>query len=97
MAALNQTYRNKEGPTNVLAFPMREGEFSHVNPDLLGDVVISIDTAKREAEEMGVSLEERFYFLLVHGILHLFGFDHETDEEAEEMDRKTEEIFKMIA
>jgi rRNA maturation RNase YbeY len=96
MAELNQTYRNRTGPTNVLAFPMHEGDFSDLNPELLGDVVISIDTAAREAEEMVLSLEQRFNFLLIHGVLHLFGFDHETDDDETAMDQKTEELFKMI-
>ncbi len=96
MAGLNQTYRNRTGPTNVLAFPMHEGDFPDLNPELLGDVVIAMDTAAREAEEMGLSLAHRFDFLLIHGVLHLFGFDHETDEAAEVMDDKTEELFKII-
>ena len=97
MAGLNQTFRNRTGPTNVLAFPMHEGDFSDINPELLGDVVISIDTAAREAEELGLTLDQRFDFLLIHGVLHLFGFDHETDDDAAaEMDEKTEALFKMI-
>lgn len=97
MAELNQTYRNKVGPTNVLAFPMQEGDFADINPELLGDVVISIDTTTREAVEMGISVEQRFDFLLIHGVLHLFGYDHETNEEdAAEMDEKTEELFNSI-
>lgn len=97
MAGLNQTYRNKTGPTNVLAFPMQEGDFAGINPEILGDVVISMDTAAREAGEMGLTLEQRFYFLLIHGVLHLFGHDHERgDAEAEEMDATTEALFKRI-
>jgi len=96
MAELNQTYRNRPGPTNVLAFPMHEGDFSDINPELLGDVVISIDTTVREAAEMGLTMEQRFKFLLIHGVLHLFGFDHETDDEAEIMDEKTEALFKYL-
>ncbi|MFZ2631433.1 MAG: rRNA maturation RNase YbeY [Desulfosalsimonadaceae bacterium] len=96
MAGLNLTYRNRTGPTNVLAFPMHEGDFSGINPELLGDVVISIDTTAREAEEMGLTLAQRFDFLLIHGVLHLFGFGHETDDEAEIMDEKTEALFKHL-
>lgn len=97
MAGLNQTYRNKTGPTNVLSFPMHEGEFSDLNPEILGDVVISMDTTHREAEELGLTLEQRFYFLLIHGVLHLFEFDHERgDAAAAEMDEKTEALFKLI-
>jgi len=97
MADLNQTYRNKTGPTNVLSFPMHEGDFADLNPEILGDVVISMDTTNREAQEMGLTMEQRFYFLLIHGVLHLFGFDHERDDEAAaEMDEKTEALFKTI-
>ncbi len=97
IAQLNQQYRNRTGPTNVLAFPMHEGDFSEVNPEMLGDVVISAETAAREGKELGFSFTQRFNFLLVHGILHLFGYDHETGEdEAIEMDQKTEELYELI-
>ena len=77
IAQLNRQYLNRPGPTNVIAFPMREGEFADVSPYLLGDVVISVDTAEREGNESGMALESRLDGLLVHGILHLFGYDHE--------------------
>jgi probable rRNA maturation factor len=97
MAALNQQYLNRTGPTNVIAFPMREGEFSHISPGLLGDVVISIDTAQIEGERGGISTEERFIELLVHGILHLFGYDHENDEaEALRMEEKSQALLRII-
>jgi probable rRNA maturation factor len=94
---LNQNYLNRPWPTNVIAFPMREGDFSDVNPQLLGDVVISIETAKREALHSGISTEERFIQLLVHGILHLFGFDHEkSEQDTRKMDQKSNELIKLI-
>jgi probable rRNA maturation factor len=97
IAELNQQYLNRMGPTNVIAFPMREGDFSQTSPGLLGDVVISIDTAEKEAELGGISTEARFLELLVHGILHLFGYDHETDEtEALRMEEKSQEILRVI-
>jgi probable rRNA maturation factor len=97
IAELNQQYLNRSGPTNVIAFPMREGAFSDVTPDLLGDVVISVETAKKEGLSGGISVEERFEELLVHGILHLFGYDHEQDEtEAAIMFKKSEDILKQI-
>ena len=61
---------------------MQEGEFASINPDLLGDVVISADTAAREAEDAGITFHERLVFLLLHGILHLTGYDHERSGEA---------------
>jgi len=94
---LNKNYLNRSGPTNVIAFPMKEGDFSDINPQLLGDVVISIETAGREALQSGISTEERFAQLLVHGILHLFGFDHEkSEQDARKMEKKSNELLKLI-
>lgn len=98
IALLNKQYLGRKGPTNVIAFPMSEGEFPEITPRLLGDVVISADTASREAGEMGISLEERFTQLLIHGILHLSGYDHEASEQqAREMDQKAEALLRAIA
>jgi len=97
IAGLNRQYRDRTGPTNVLAFPMHEGEFAGVNPELLGDVVISAETVAREAEALGFEFNQRFDFLLIHGMLHLFGYDHEISEAEEmKMDRKTEELYQLI-
>ena len=97
IAVLNKNYLNRSGPTNVIAFPMQEGDFVGVSPNLLGDVVISIDTAEREALTAEIHPEERFLELLIHGILHLLGYDHENDEkEAVRMEKKTRELMKSI-
>jgi probable rRNA maturation factor len=97
IAVLNKEYLHREGPANVIAFPMREGNFSDINPQLLGDVVISTETANQEGEEANISMEHRFTQLLVHGILHLFGYDHEkTEQEAVEMEKKSQELLKLI-
>lgn len=94
---LNRKYLNRDGPTNVIAFSMREGEFSHFSPQLLGDVVISTDTAAKEAKYSGMTMEKRFNELLVHGILHLFGYDHETSEQdAQEMELMNQELLGLI-
>jgi len=94
---LNQKFLNRPGPTNVIAFPMREGEFAGISPQLLGDVLISIDTAQREGELSGISTAERFDQLLIHGILHLLGYDHETSvDDARRMEEKSEELLKFI-
>ncbi|MCG8563939.1 MAG: rRNA maturation RNase YbeY [Desulfobacterales bacterium] len=94
---LNQTYRGVDRPTNVLSFPMQEGEFSQITPGLLGDVVISVETAEQEAQSAGVTLDQRMSQLLVHGILHLVGFDHERGEdEAREMEEKSLALLKHI-
>lgn len=97
IAELNQQYLNRSGPTNVIAFAMREGEFSDVSPQLLGDVVISADTAAQEAQIAAIGMERRFDELLVHGILHLMGYDHETSaEEARVMDDKSRQLMKLM-
>jgi probable rRNA maturation factor len=94
---LNRKYLKRNGPTNVIAFSMREGEFSHFSPQLLGDVVISTDTAAKEAQLSGMSIKQRLNELLVHGILHLFGYDHETSEQdAKEMEIKNQELLGLI-
>jgi probable rRNA maturation factor len=94
---LNRKYFDRAGPTNVIAFPMREGEFSHLSPQLLGDVVISADTAEKEARDSGMSTEQRFKELLVHGILHLFGYDHViSEQDARKMEIKSQELLKLI-
>jgi len=97
IASLNSEYLNRNGPTNVIAFPMREGEYSEITPHLLGDVVISADTALREGQIAGIPIEKRMTELLVHGILHLLGYGHETDEaEALAMEDKSRTILSII-
>jgi len=94
---LNKNYLNRSGPTNVIAFPMKAGDFSDINPQLLGDVVISIETAGREALQSEISTEKRFAQLLVHGILHLFGFNHEKNkQDARKMEKKSNELLRLI-
>ena len=94
---LNANYRGMDKPTNVLSFSMQEGEFGDISPGLLGDVIISADTAKREADDAGITLEERMSQLLIHGILHLSGMDHELGEDAAEaMEAKSLEILRQI-
>jgi probable rRNA maturation factor len=86
---LNKLYRNKDKPTDVLSFPIGE----KVNGWLiLGDVVISVDTAKRQAQELGYSLEEELKRLLVHGLVHLLGYDHELGGEEEKKFFELEEF-----
>ncbi|MBC8433367.1 MAG: rRNA maturation RNase YbeY [Desulfobacterales bacterium] len=97
IAKLNKKYLNRNGPTNVIAFPMRQGEFANLTPQLLGDVVISVETAAREAKKSGISMQERFTQLLVHGVLHLFGYDHEENkQQARKMEEKSNELIKLI-
>ena len=89
IAALNQTYRHKKGATNVLSFPFEEAAEPAIlalQPDELGDIVISVDRAIAEARKAGQQVETRLRWLLVHGYLHLLGYDHERSErDAEHM------------
>jgi probable rRNA maturation factor len=76
---------------------MREGEFGDISPELLGDVIISLPTARREAEEAGIPLENMVSRLLVHGILHLVGLDHEAGEDAaREMEQRSSELLGIL-
>nr|NJM02562.1 rRNA maturation RNase YbeY [Desulfobacula sp.] len=94
---LNRTYRGIDTPTNVLSFPMQEGEFSDLTPGLLGDVAISCETAQREADEAGIDLSERMSQLLIHGILHLVGYDHERgDSDESAMEDKSLELMQIL-
>ncbi len=78
---------------------MQEGEGAGVQPDVLGDVVISAETAQRDAAEADKPFESELYFLLLHGILHLLGYDHERGSraEAERMEQREREIFSVLA
>ncbi len=97
IASLNKNYLNHTGPTNVISFPMQEGPFPEITPDVLGDVVISADTAHREAVDADMPMMSRIYQLLIHGILHLVGYDHvHSREEAIRMERKSEELYERI-
>jgi probable rRNA maturation factor len=97
MARLNQQYRQIARTTDVLCFPMLEGEFSDIAPEMLGDVVISAETAKAMSDETGAALESVLDLLLVHGVLHLLGLDHEAGPVgAREMKLKTEELLAML-
>ena len=98
---LNRQYRNVDAPTDVLSFAMRERAAGEDNIDfceeeLLGDVVISLERATMQAAEYGHSFEREVGFLVVHGVLHLLGYDHESDEEKKLMRQKEEEILKSI-
>lgn len=94
---LNRRHLGRDKPTNVLAFAMREGEFSTLNPDLLGDVVISVETAQRQSNRFRLDDMTTVTLLMVHGILHLLGYEHEgTRKGAREMAIKQREIFHNI-
>lgn len=94
---LNGQYRGKPRPTDVLSFSLVEGEFSDRRGGLLGDVVISVDTAARQARDRRRGLDDTIAKLLVHGVLHLLGHDHEHDDEARRMLAEERRIGRVIA
>lgn len=93
---LNREYRDIDAPTDVLSFSQAEGESvgQGVQDNVLGDVVISVETARRQAAEQGHSLDHEMDVLLAHGLLHLLGYDHEAPEEASRMLSRQEEVLK---
>lgn len=98
MARLNSQFLSRPGSTNVIAFSQLEGEGPPGSSSVLGDVVISLDTCQREAQQAGIPLSERFLELLVHGILHLLGHEHEGDEQrAALMSQEEQRILKAVA
>ena len=95
---INRDYLDRDKPTNVIAFSLQEGDCSGINPHALGDVIISADTAAREAEDAGIEFFERLVFLLLHGVLHLCGYDHERSgvAAARRMAQKERQLFKNL-
>jgi len=83
---LNREYRGMDRCTDVLSFALNEGEPPDPHPEMFGDIVISVETALRQAEGSGQSLEREITWLLIHGALHLLGYDHERSaDEAHQM------------
>ncbi len=98
MRSLNRRYRGIDRTTDVLSFSHREGQFAEIRRDILGDIVISVPTAARQARERNHSLGREIERLLVHGLLHLLGFDHERGPaEACRMRRKEVRLCRRIA
>lgn len=94
---LNKKYRKKNKPTDVLSFALRDGKIStDISADLIGDVVISIETTIRQAKDYKHSFEKEFKILLIHGILHLFGYDHIKEKDYNIMKKKEKTVFILI-
>lgn len=94
--ALNRQYRGKDYATNVLTFAYNEGEELGEDDPTQADIVLCTDVLQREAEEQGKTLEEHAAHLVVHGVLHAQGYDHEHDEEAEEMEQFERDIMEVL-
>jgi probable rRNA maturation factor len=98
IARLNREFRGVSGPTDVLSFSQGPAEFGQVGPWLLGDLVISTETAQRQAKGMGHSLREEMDILLTHGILHLLGFEHEASRyKARKMKAREVEVLAALS
>jgi len=80
MRELNRLWRHKQGTTDVLSFPVEQDEFEKAEGSSLGDVVISVEQAARQAKENGLTLDQEIAQLILHGLIHLCGYDHSTDE-----------------
>ena len=95
---LNREYRNVDRPTDVLSFPLEEAAQRNGvrRPRVLGDVVISLQTARRQAKDYGAPLEREIERLLIHGILHLLGHDHHHKEERDRMVREERRLAAAI-
>ncbi len=94
---LNRQYLGRNRPTDVLAFSQWEGGGERVQPAWLGDVVISAETAEEQAAGAGVELNQELDLLLIHGVLHLIGYEHTgSDEEAVVMNRKQRQVLRLV-
>ncbi len=95
---INKRYLNRDYPTNVITFSLTEGEFGNINPKILGDIVISVERASKDAEEAGIELSDELEFLMIHGILHLLNYNHEntSEDEVKKMERKEQEVFGIL-
>lgn len=96
---MNLEYRGIDRPTDVLSFALEEGEeeiYGGPEENLLGDIIISVETAVRQAEEYGHSVEREMAFLALHGMLHLLGYDHMEEEERQEMRAQEEAILASL-
>jgi probable rRNA maturation factor len=89
---LNKVYRDKDRPTDVLAFAMQEGELAELAGAVLGDVIVSVPTARKQADERGASVLDEVTMLLAHGLLHLLGWDHDTPAKDRRMRAETDRL-----
>lgn len=93
---LNKKFRKIDRSTDVLAFSQREGEDFEINPLLLGDVVISVETAQRRAQQLKITEKEESYRYLIHGILHLLGYEHRGRFRQKSMEEREDNILKHL-
>jgi probable rRNA maturation factor len=96
--SINREYLDRDRPTNVISFAMTEGVGGALHPEILGDIVISAETAARDAATGDLTLMEEMEFLMIHGLLHLIGYNHEkcSQKEVERMQKKERELFFLL-
>jgi probable rRNA maturation factor len=97
IAVLNAVHRGKRGPTDVLSYSLVEGAHASRRAELLGDVVIAVGVAARQAREIGHSLNDELLRLTIHGVLHLIGYDHELPRDAKRMQAKERALWRAVA
>ena len=95
---LNKQYLGRDKATNVISFSLQEGEYSDINPQIMGDIIVSVETAQRDAIKGNLTVTQEFEFLIIHGILHLLGYNHEntTKKETNKMRQKEKDLFNAI-
>lgn len=96
MSGLNAQYRHKQGPTNVLSFPLVVPSDISLLCPLLGDIVLCIDVINQEAQEKNVTQKAHWAHMVVHGICHLLGHDHQTDHEAQKMEALETKMMALL-
>jgi len=98
MRSFNRRYRNIDKTTDVLSFSLREGQFRHLRPEMLGDIVLSVPAARRQAKKADHTLHHEIERLLVHGLLHLLGYDHERSRrDAHRMAKQEDFLLKILS
>jgi metalloprotein, YbeY/UPF0054 family len=95
---LNKQYLGRDKATNVISFSLQEGEYSDINPQIMGDIIVSVETAQRDAIKGNLTVTQELEFLIIHGILHLLGYNHENTikKETNKMRQKEKELFNAI-
>jgi len=103
MAGYNERFLKREGPTDVLAFPVEDllpgvvpEHDPHGPPLMIGDVIIAPSYVQRQADEFGVTFEDEMALMTTHGVLHLIGYDHQVDEEAERMEQRERDLLGLL-
>jgi probable rRNA maturation factor len=96
MRSLNKEFRGKDKPTNVLSFPMDKVDIAGADGSCLGDIALAYETIEREASDAGILFKAHAAHMMVHGVLHLLGYQHETDEEANVMEMHECRIMKHL-